>query len=428
MFLTLEDPRAKIQGSRDPLGLQPIWSRFGRKLVCNLTTVSRAVRGFSVLLVGRYFAEELIREGKANEEDAIQLFLKFEQIAAYSRYVAMGDEGGDIVLGITRVKKRHGEGKGSVRISERQTDQILSDQQSYGLWGLYSVPARVSGLLEPGPVGITEIASEFVEQEYASRLHSQRRALTKLIRNGGKFRAKANIQPCKSLSSILGSGLTPNERDFYGSHLRDAVLIDTGQTEAAKRQSALAQLLLKLFEPDEGLTRTGIERLHQSASKNDTENLADWLSKILRLEATIAPAEIVFNFVIANDRQSVKSVAREIHDCWGSNIPHVRESIEFLRGEIKSTINSEQESQLIRTNNALADGNFEEVVAAVVDWNKAVMETRGSAAWVTIKNGKLDVKSRGRDRQLPTGDQLLDLWANSYFISSLKALSFQLEN
>lgn len=40
MFLPLEDPRAKIQAFRDPLGAQPVWSGFGGlHLVSNLTTV-----------------------------------------------------------------------------------------------------------------------------------------------------------------------------------------------------------------------------------------------------------------------------------------------------------------------------------------------------------------------------------------------------
>jgi hypothetical protein len=63
VFLTLEDPRAKIQGSRDPLGVQPIWTRFGRGVVTNLTTVRRSVRGFAVLLLGRYLGERLVQEG-----------------------------------------------------------------------------------------------------------------------------------------------------------------------------------------------------------------------------------------------------------------------------------------------------------------------------------------------------------------------------
>ena len=44
MFLTLEDPRAQVKGSRDPLGVQPLWSGFGRHLVRNLTTVTTSVR------------------------------------------------------------------------------------------------------------------------------------------------------------------------------------------------------------------------------------------------------------------------------------------------------------------------------------------------------------------------------------------------
>ena len=45
MFLTLEDPNAKIKGSRDPLGAQPIWASFGRHVVTNLTMQTNSARG-----------------------------------------------------------------------------------------------------------------------------------------------------------------------------------------------------------------------------------------------------------------------------------------------------------------------------------------------------------------------------------------------
>jgi hypothetical protein len=63
-FLTLEDPNAKIKGSRDPLGIVPIWSSFGRYLVTNLTTPSNSLRGFTTLLLGRYFCERVIKKIK----------------------------------------------------------------------------------------------------------------------------------------------------------------------------------------------------------------------------------------------------------------------------------------------------------------------------------------------------------------------------
>ena len=51
-FLTELDPRAKIRGSRDPLGIQAIWAGLGQEVIGNLTTVTDSVRGFTTLLVG----------------------------------------------------------------------------------------------------------------------------------------------------------------------------------------------------------------------------------------------------------------------------------------------------------------------------------------------------------------------------------------
>ena len=92
-FLTLEDPNAKTKGSRDPLGAQPIWAAFGRHVVRNLTTQSTSVRGFTTLLLGRYFAAELVAEGRASREDALDVFLRMEQLGAYVQHVAHGVEG-----------------------------------------------------------------------------------------------------------------------------------------------------------------------------------------------------------------------------------------------------------------------------------------------------------------------------------------------
>ena len=59
MFLTEIDSRAKVKGTRDPLGLVPLWSHFGRHVVGNLTTVTDSVRGFTTLLLGYHFTREV---------------------------------------------------------------------------------------------------------------------------------------------------------------------------------------------------------------------------------------------------------------------------------------------------------------------------------------------------------------------------------
>ena len=65
-FLTELDERAQVKGSRDPLGLVPLWSRFGREVVGNLTTVTNSVRGFTTLLIGFELADMLREHSKRN--------------------------------------------------------------------------------------------------------------------------------------------------------------------------------------------------------------------------------------------------------------------------------------------------------------------------------------------------------------------------
>jgi hypothetical protein len=48
------DSRAEVKGSVDPLGQLTIWSRFGRAIVGNLTTVANSARDFGVLLMGAW--------------------------------------------------------------------------------------------------------------------------------------------------------------------------------------------------------------------------------------------------------------------------------------------------------------------------------------------------------------------------------------
>ena len=175
-FLTLEDPNAKIKGSRDPLGVQPIWAVFGRHVVTNLTTVTTSVRGFTTLLLGRYFAADLVDRGMATREEALDIFLRMEQICAYARYVGHGDDGD--IRGIERVKRFVDEQDGRVAIQADRRGMILSDQKTYGLWGLYSVSARRSGLIPEGSLDVSPDAREFVERHYVRPLNGAARHST----------------------------------------------------------------------------------------------------------------------------------------------------------------------------------------------------------------------------------------------------------
>ncbi len=132
-FLTLEDPNAKIKGSRDPLGAQPIWIAFARHVVTNVTAAASSVRGFTILLLARHLGARLIEDGVVPQEEMLDVFLRMEQLGAYARHVG-NDVEGDI-RGIERVKSFLDEHRKRVFIQVDRRGLILSDQKVYGLWG-----------------------------------------------------------------------------------------------------------------------------------------------------------------------------------------------------------------------------------------------------------------------------------------------------
>src|SRR4051812_48455186 len=157
-FLTDLDTRAGVRGSVDPLGAMAIWSRLGRRVVGNLSTVTTSVKDFKTLILGFALIRDLRRAAGADQDvDALAVFLRWEQLAAYTRGRCIpGDNG---FRGLRRVRRRLSEGD-VVPICAERDCQILGNQKIYGLWGLFTVPARASGLLDKEVNELTSAADE----------------------------------------------------------------------------------------------------------------------------------------------------------------------------------------------------------------------------------------------------------------------------
>ena len=422
MFLTLEDPNARINGSRDPLGVQPVWASFGRKVVTNLTTVTTSIRGFTVLLIGRLCAEKMIAKGIAGEQDALSIFLRAEQMGSYARYVSH-DVDSDI-RGIERVKRFVSEHGAHVPIQDNASGMILSDQKVYGLWGLYSVSARASGMIADGPVGLTDFARKFTDAHYWPFLQPAEKKLFTLLRDGGTLRTHNNDPVFKSISGILPQSLTPDETNFYADTLRDARYVK--DNPASKRQPFFAELLRDNAELNGYTGRLEILDLAKAARGHD-EALAARLEKIARLEALFAPAEALFDYLQTRGGQTLSDIALKLHDYWGKQVPHLTTSLADILNEINRVAGPEFGAAMHKCDQALGMGAYEDAIEALLEWNKLVMAGRKAAPWVQLASGKLDVRYRGQERNLPDGDDLPELWRNSYFIDALKSIVNSLE-
>lgn len=422
MFLTLEDPRAKVQGSRDPLGVQPIWAAAGRTLVTNLTTVTTSVRGFTTLLLGRYAAQRLAEDGTCREQDALAIFLRMEQVCAYVRHAGYGVKEG--IRGIERVMKSLSENGRAVPIQDAPKGWILSDQKTYGLWGLFSVSARTSGLIPDGPIGVTPLARQFIEDTYWSQLKSVEKSLLKLLAAGGTLNTSLKDRIFQALAKALPEKLTSRERDFYGKALLEASHAELGGV--AKRQSRLSVIMRKETDLDKPIGRATVLALAKAARRTD-EELARRLLKAARMEATLAPAETFFEHLQMCNGQSPKSVADALATQWGSAVPNLdRDGFAELRPEIETVVGTEIAGVIERCDTALGSGRYEAAIEALLDWNRLVMAARKAPPWLREQSGRIDVRYRSAGRILPTAKDLPDLWRNSYFLDALKEITREL--
>ena len=218
-FLTDLDSRAAIKGSRDPLGVQSIWTRMGRHVVGNLTTVSTSVRDFTVTMLGYYFAERVAEETAVSDD--LNVFLRWEQLAAYAR----GGGNNDWEFRGTERTKKNWNSADRVRLGADSGSFILSDQKTYGLWGLYSVPSRSSGLVDGSPTRLTAAGRQFVEENYLPILDGKAMARGKelvdiLAKRSVELRPKDRDRVLfGSVAKVLRRKFTSAERSLYVRHL-----------------------------------------------------------------------------------------------------------------------------------------------------------------------------------------------------------------
>ena len=318
-FFTQLDPRARIRGSRDPLGLQPVWTAFGRRVVSNLTTVSSSLRNFTTVLIARYFADRALEEGIISHEGYLPAFLKVEQLCAYSR-VAHRPEDSDLdedeIRGIQRVSTRLLDGE--IRISGRDKWQILSDQKTYGLWGLYTVASATSGLLEKDHSRLSPVARAFMEEHYLPRLPEKGKSvIIYLEKDDWEFTPRRNDKKLAiALAEIHSPSLSQAEQDLYTHHL-----LHSGDDKCL--QARLWDQIRSLnsrngFSLHKPFSEPELLELVKRTSTAEPE-LSHKLESINHVEAYFAPLGYLFSFLLDRDGQSLNDTAAELQSAWGKN-------------------------------------------------------------------------------------------------------------
>lgn len=399
-FLSLLDDRARPKGSRDPLGFELVWTYFGRKVVGNLTTITSSWRIFSVGLLGFHWSNQLCRDVHPREKQAKlqQHFIRYEQLAAYLRSSAGDDE----IMGINRVRKRLGDQSKTIRIGFTPQDLILSDQISYGIWGLYSTALRESGLVSgefreitPRGLAIVELIEPALERDwYWSFMRSDRSIAKADLPEEGKRFVKAVASPKVKRALIANLLRGPD------AHRLQQPLYETVQT------------IPKDILAREDLGTAGF--IAEVKSRTSSAELQQALDDISKVERLLVTANTLFDYCRRKDGERLETVAATVAKHYDfAFLPEGPELNASPYGADLGVLRSQ-----------LRQGLIAPALRSLLALNKKIMDGRGGAAWVEESgDGTLRVRMNAETAQLPEQDKLQSRWDYDYFLRSFARIA-----
>lgn len=398
-FLSLLDDRAKPKGSRDPLGFELIWTHYGRRVIGNLTTITGSLTNFAVALLGFKWANDLHAHlPEADQQARIRdTFLQYEQLAAYLRY----QSGDTQIMGITRVQQRMEDNRSHVGFGVGSDAQILSDQASYGLWGLYSSAMRDTGLVQgdnrtPVQTGlaIAERIEAKLDQSHFIKIFSSVKpvAIETLAPMASTFKKAINTKGAreKLLHSLM---------------------------EGARHKQLQQELWLLTQEmAREGCTVTGVpDFIIQIKDRCGVSELRNRLVEIERVERLLVAANNIFNYCRRKDGATVADLVSHLENKYSYG--HLSEALSF--DGLRNVLGIQRVNLLQRLLHALRNHNHREAVMALLELNRVVMELRGGCPWVELENGStLRVKVPSETATLLKQGEMESKWDYDYFIAS----------
>ena len=398
-FLSLLDDRAKPKGSRDPLGFELIWTHYGRQVIGNLTTITGSLTNFAVAILGFKWANDLHAHlPEADRQSRVRdSFLRYEQLAAYLRYLS----GDTQIMGITRVQHRMRDKTSRVSFGLGADSQILSDQASYGLWGLYSSAMRDAGLVQgdnrlPTPIGlaIAEKIEHKLDQSHFIDLFSSVKPIA--------------IDELEPLASTFKRAI--NKKDAR----RDLMHTLMGGAQHKQMQQKLWLLTQGMAEDSSGVN--GIpDFITQVKARSNGSDLMQRLTEIEWVERVLVAANNIFNYCRRKDGAMVAEIVSELEQRYSYS--HLSESFSFEG--LRDVLGVQRVDILQRLLQALKNHNQHDAVMALLELNRIVMELRGGCPWVELENGStLRVKVPNETAALLDQAELESQWDYDYFIAS----------
>jgi len=312
-------------------------------------------------------------------------------------------------MGITRVTKRM-RGDGELTLGFRKRSQILSDQASYGLWGLYSSAMRSTGLISgdrrvPTNEGVQlgELIANELGEENVQRLMGwmeKDQPVDRAMLNDDiaqAYVAAVNNPKVKSrlLEQLGTAGKTTGAQASLWRYSQDVLKAAVGR-DAGMELSEFVAALVEACSNDEAL----------KASLTDIQNI----------ERLLVTANMLFRFLRTQDGKAIDKVTGTLQESidelvqprleqpvTGMNVPY-RESLEQFR-------------------KTLVESDIRSALNVLIKLNEEVMQNRGGSSWVELEGNIIRVRVPSESGDLKDQQYLQEHWDYDYFLGSFKNIA-----
>lgn len=403
-FFTILDDSLRPQGSRDPLGIEYLWSSVGRRLVGNLTTITTNLDNFVVALVGFHLCRDEPR-GVVDWE----AFERYEQLTARARD-QLSLPG---VIGVRRIAKSR---DFPIHLGSNPAARILDNQRQAGLWGLYSTALAGAGLISdarwPTAKG-DELAARFLRgapnSAWELAVDKTRRTLD-----------ASHLQAAQQwIQSILGKQAEREE-------LAKCLLGGSGQ-HAEWQHEVFRQGMA--FLKDRKEPPSPREFLAWLTTASPTLN--DFATRILHFDQALALSSVTFNWLLGCHGRSKMEVAAGLAQMrrW----PYGDQPIPDFSAEIANEEWSRRANGLASFCNAMKEGKWLAAIDALFAHHEQVATTRGGAAWCYWENDRVKVVMSTTPGTLPAQTEIaakgFESWMRAqtfgFFLGSFLAILHQ---
>ena len=382
VFFTQKDNDISGTSQRDPLGLQPIWSYYGRQVINHLTTISTNIHGFREVLLCLSICNEL--NGLKKDLSYSDLILIFEQLFIYTSISKNTIEG---ILGADNGNARFMTNNGNPEISHKQT--ILVREISLGYYGRYKTPLSTMGIIDNRSslvIDLEQIKKFYGESRYLEVLAAFKSFVISSNKKFNNFKAK------EALYEAVFGKFRKGERNFWLGRLNE---INGESKELMKRCYTAAN-----NDSTPEILFTSLQSYKE-------------VSNILKLEPFLRCLEEIFYKAMA---------AKDISSIKVDNLKeHKKRFMEFC------SITDYNDSQLfnarikyLKEKCSPSSGNY---IENVIKYHKLVCQQKKSSVWIELDPaGRLQPFVNSDDVEID-----INKWGRDYYLSSLKSIKAEIE-